>query len=388
MVEILFNLTIVYLTKLFLDKRKLIMRNRTNLELKKIKNDNSKTTLLAIHFVQSDSINFKELFRKNPSINKLNLSSIEVHKENLLNLSNLLAASTYNITSLNFFGSKIGISGAKLLSNGLKNNYTLKSLNLSCNEIQDEGLGYLVKALKGKTTFKEFSSLFKNGITNDGVIHIAELLENSNITKVELKYNDIGKDGIKTLTPYIQNSKYLTHLSLYSKKIIEEGGNDLENIRSLVEDAIKILQCNKSLTFFHIIPYLLIKDLPQEFNKILTNIYRHKYVEGVVVLPESYYSSDNKLMTLKSVYKNNQDNVKTIQNIIKKAINYVKNNEGNLSQEELSILTVKDKDFVKAQVNANPEWFENEGREPLEVEEFLHEIEHISFAGMIDAPVE
>jgi hypothetical protein len=363
------------------------MRNRTNLELKKFKNDNSKVTLLAIHFVQNDSINFKKLFSKNPSINKLNLSSIEVHKENLINLSNILASSAYNITSLNFFGSNIGISGAKLLSNGLKNNYTLKSLNLSCNEIQDEGLGYLVKALKGKTTFKEFSSLYKNGITNDGVIHIAELLENSNITKVELKYNDIGKDGIKTLTPYIQNSKYLTHLSLYSNKIIEEGRNDLENIRSLVEDVIKILQCNKSLTFFHIIPYLLIKDLPQEFNKILTNIYRHKYVEGVVVLPEGYYSSDNKLITLKSAYKNNQDNVKTIQNIIKKAINYVKNNEENLSQEELSILTVTHKDFVKAQVNANPKWLEIEGRESLEVEEFLHEIEYISLAGMSDAPV-
>lgn len=101
---------------------------------------------------------------------------------------------------MNLGSNGIGPSGAQSLSEALKSNSTLTTLNLDENDIQDSGIKFIADILKRNSKL-ETLTLNKNKIKNVGAIYLSEVLKcNEVLMKLELNENEIGIDGIKCLS--------------------------------------------------------------------------------------------------------------------------------------------------------------------------------------------
>jgi hypothetical protein len=322
-----------------------------------------------------ESFDPTKFFENFPTLKILRITDAKEKLENLTKISIFLSLSQ-NITILDFFGSKIGYKGIEYLAAGLTQNNSLRELTLGMNYIGDKGLECLVNALKGKPHFIKLC-LVENGLTNQSVKYIADLLnETPSLSELNLRYSTINENGLEFLVPFIQKS------NLVSFSLADGGGASyffLEDRKLVCKSIIEVISINKTLTKFQIGYYF--RDI--ELNKkIIDALSLNNYISVIFEEPAISLAGfgkkvNNEFMKdeIKSVCLENKKNVESIQKIIRKAIAYCSTHKTVLTKEELDILTNKDKDFVKAQLNAHPEWLEIEGRESIKVNELLHEIE-------------
>jgi Ran GTPase-activating protein (RanGAP) involved in mRNA processing and transport len=105
--------------------------------------------------------------------------------------------------------------GALKLAEALKNNTSLKKLNLGYNSIGDTGVEYVVEALlKSNNTLTKLH-LQSNSITEKGAGHLAKMLTiNRSIRRLGLDYNSIGDRGVQLLSLALSsNSIEVDHIS-------------------------------------------------------------------------------------------------------------------------------------------------------------------------------
>jgi Ran GTPase-activating protein (RanGAP) involved in mRNA processing and transport len=104
-------------------------------------------------------------------------------------------------TKLSLCGNKITSEGVAILAFRLPNNSTLRSLDLSYNHIADAGVYSLSEVLlPNHCVFLKKLVLNKNGITNDGMKYLSEMLStNQTLTELSLSNNEIGDEGVKQL---------------------------------------------------------------------------------------------------------------------------------------------------------------------------------------------
>lgn len=152
---------------------------------------------------------------------------------------------TKRCTELWLYNAQIQSHSTLILSNGLYNNKTLTKLNLSDNNICDQGVFYLARVLiKNNSKLKELN-LARNGITSAGAQHLAEMLNtNKTLTKLILYGNKIDDRGIK----------YLTHSLSYYNTTLEylylSGNNRMTD--SCVDNLINMLLENQSLKYLYL----------------------------------------------------------------------------------------------------------------------------------------
>ena len=104
--------------------------------------------------------------------------------------------------------------GAFKLAQGLKTNTSLENLDLGKNNIQDQGVQYLVEALitSNKTLTK--LHLQSNGITEVGAGYLADMLTcNPAIRRLGLDYNYIGDGGTRLLSDALRSNSIGQHHS-------------------------------------------------------------------------------------------------------------------------------------------------------------------------------
>ena len=109
----------------------------------------------------------------------------------------------------------------------LKNNSTIKYLNLGNNNIGDEGCKAFVK----NTTILDLE-LDSNNIGDEGC---KELAKNMTITRLYLSRNNVGDEGKKALDTKKIRQKYLSSLHALSWRTIKENKLDHELPKPLVE---------------------------------------------------------------------------------------------------------------------------------------------------------
>jgi hypothetical protein len=273
-----------------------------------------------------------------------------------------------SITYLDFTGAEIGDFGLICLSVGLKNNPHILKLGLSQNKITYTGFSSLVKILEGSNI--NYLDLSSNEITTQSIELLVPLLgANSAISSLYLRNNPINFKGIKLLLECFTHNKSLTEVDLshdsydYNEKLIKYYA-------SLTNLMIKVIEENNTLTTLIVMPYDNYYPASNEnlFQSLKNNFYITKLFNGKNKIDPIKQQLD-KLLNVNVI------NVNSIEKVIKKAIKGVSFKEKILSGEENEFLTATHKNFVKAQLNAHPEWLEMEGRESIKVNEFLHEIE-------------
>ena len=128
-------------------------------------------------------------------------------------------------TELWLYNNELTAHGASLLALGLINNSSLTSLDLSFNHISDLGVWALTQVLlPDRCSSIRILFLSKNGITDQGVIYLAEMLKtNQTVTELWLSNNEISNQGVKHLsTALIDHNRTLKFLSLSMNQLITD----------------------------------------------------------------------------------------------------------------------------------------------------------------------
>ncbi|KAF8925557.1 hypothetical protein BGZ47_003198, partial [Haplosporangium gracile] len=114
-----------------------------------------------------------------------------------------------NVAFLDLRSNFIGPNGAQALSEALKTNSTLTSLNLN-NSIEDNGAVALSEALKTNSTLTELS-LMHNWIGENGAQVLSGALKtNSTLIALNLERNSFGDDGAQALAEVLKTNLTVT----------------------------------------------------------------------------------------------------------------------------------------------------------------------------------
>jgi len=110
--------------------------------------------------------------------------------------------------TLTLQGTKIGDTGAILISKSLSENDSLTSLNLSDCGISDKSAEYLASSLKKNYTLENLK-IARNEISNDGATIFLQMLNyNTTLKLINLSYNKCSSEMIEQINKQIlENSK-------------------------------------------------------------------------------------------------------------------------------------------------------------------------------------
>ena len=144
---------------------------------------------------------------------------------------------------------KISSEGVSILVNAVRNPSILEELYLDHNHISDLGVQLLAQAISNNNTNLKVLYLGSNSITHVGAYHLAEMLKtNQTLRRLNLSENNMGDQGVQSLADALNfHNRFLLHLDLNSNKLendltIDQLVNMLRSNRSL--EQLRICNCN------------------------------------------------------------------------------------------------------------------------------------------------
>ena len=159
-----------------------------------------------------------------PNVYKLDISNIGISSVNQIKkIYSIFQRYSNHLRILSLSNNGINDKNAKILFAGLQNNNVLKVLNLSYNEIGEEGLG---------TNF--FSSnksldtliLHHNLLGPIGIDYLFNYLisnKHMNLKSLEIGYNGITKEGTEYISKYIKDNQSLMTINIEGNYLCNEG---------------------------------------------------------------------------------------------------------------------------------------------------------------------
>ena len=167
------------------------------------------------------------------------------------------------------------IIAVSTISSCLKSNSTLYKLNLSNNQINDDGVKILVEALTVHATLRKLD-MSHNAISDDGVLFISEFLEsNKLLLELSLAKNIITDKGAKTLAEALQMNTTLNELDIADNFIGKDG--IMEIVKACAKNKVSKLVCtHNNLSKSGLIPiieFIRKQNVLQTFNTSWNRIY-------------------------------------------------------------------------------------------------------------------
>lgn len=195
-------------------------------------------------------------------VETLNLSFNNISNNGIGVISDLLSSKSCTLKKLNLKNNYLGDDGCIILSKGIKDNKSLISLNLSNNNIIYEGLIAIANSLKENNYLKKIN-FHKNLIDNVGFMdfyYILKNIEKDRFTKIDFSDNEISNRAMEDYGLFLRDHSKINFLSL-SKKINEENKKKLLSQCKNLSNLKKIIFENFSIS----------DDNCRILNKILEN---------------------------------------------------------------------------------------------------------------------
>jgi Ran GTPase-activating protein (RanGAP) involved in mRNA processing and transport len=151
-----------------------------------------------------------------------------------------------NVTEQNLmFGVSRSLNDIKLLSEALKENKTLITLELKLNNIGNERVEYISNSIKENKTLTSLD-LSYNCIEDEGLKYIADTLKtNKTLTSLDLTCNGMGNQGLEYIAHALKENTTLTTLILGKKMENNEINKLIElnkKYKKFMEEHYKLVQ--------------------------------------------------------------------------------------------------------------------------------------------------
>ena len=148
--------------------------------------------------------------------------------------------------SLDLSGKKLGVASAIVIASLISVNGSLTALDLSNNELKDEGVSAVCEAIQSIKETKLASLNFRaNGIGPVGANAVAAMVVVTGVlTKLSLAKNELGEVGMKAICEALEQNKTLKELDVSGSMF----GNSNIGGPAGVKHVAKMLGVNGSLT--------------------------------------------------------------------------------------------------------------------------------------------
>ena len=167
-----------------------------------------------------------QALRVNTSLSSLDLSHNSIRSEKANSLFQALIVNT-SLSSLDLSYNSIGDKGTNTLAQALIVNTSLSSLDLSHNFIGGKGENSFAQAFTVNTSLSSLNLRF-NFIRDGEANSLAQALKvNTSLSSLNLHSNAIGADGANSLAQALRVNTSLSSLNLGSNSIGVEGANSL-----------------------------------------------------------------------------------------------------------------------------------------------------------------
>eukprot|EP00599_Poterioochromonas_sp_BG-1_P000523 CAMPEP_0173136120 /NCGR_PEP_ID=MMETSP1105-20130129/2298_1 /TAXON_ID=2985 /ORGANISM="Ochromonas sp., Strain BG-1" /LENGTH=441 /DNA_ID=CAMNT_0014048249 /DNA_START=1047 /DNA_END=2372 /DNA_ORIENTATION=+ len=147
----------------------------------------------------------------------------------------------HTLKSLNLSDNNIDDTGLISLSEAMANHRDLQELELSFNKITPVGMGPFIDSLIGYHSLQRLL-LDNNKIQDNGAKSLALALPHMRLMELNVGFNDIGIEGLLSIIGSITNSKTITILVL--------SGNNIDN--TVAKALANFLMINSSLQSIHV----------------------------------------------------------------------------------------------------------------------------------------
>ena len=163
----------------------------------------------------------------NCKLSSLELSVNIITDEGVTYLVEALKHSNCKLNTLDLSENNVTDKGAECLAEALKHsNCKLNTLNLSENNVTDKGAECLAEALKHSNCKLNRLNLCQNSVTDKGVECLAEALKHSNckLNTLDLSYNNLTNKGAECLAEALKHSNCkLKSLNLWQNRVTDKG---------------------------------------------------------------------------------------------------------------------------------------------------------------------
>ena len=177
-----------------------------------------------------------DCLKEDNTLQELNLTWNNITNEGAKKIAEAIQVTkTLQILSLN--RKEISDNGAAAISDSLKINVSLQELRLGYNNITTEGAKKIAEAIQVTKTL-QILTLNRNEISDDGAAAISDSLKiNVSLQELNLAWNNITNEGAEKIAEAIQVTKTLRKLNLNDNQISDDGA-------AAISDSLKV---NKSL---------------------------------------------------------------------------------------------------------------------------------------------
>lgn len=163
-------------------------------------------------------------------LEKLNLSYNNISQDGLKNLVKLLSDKKCFLEKLNLSNNFLGDDGSIILSEGISKNKSLISLNLSSNNILNRGIIEIAKSLQSDKGNKTISKLnfSHNGIEDSGLSGFINILKDEvddRFDKINFSYNNLTDKSIIEYGEFLNKHYTINKISLTNKITQENASN-------------------------------------------------------------------------------------------------------------------------------------------------------------------
>ena len=213
-------------------------------------------------------------------LEQLILSNNNISKDGLKKLANLLSDEKCSLIKLNLNNNLIGDDGCVILSEGIANNNSLISLNLSSNNILNKGVIEIAKSIRSETGNKTIQklNLSQNEIENSGLIEFCFYLKNEKkdrLKKINFSNNNLSDRAIIEFGLFLKNHPFVTNLCL-TNRITNENKNtffssckNLEQLKKIDFQFLDISESNSEYLNQILLNNKNIQNIKISNNKIL-----------------------------------------------------------------------------------------------------------------------
>ena len=209
-------------------------------------------------------------------IETLNLANNNIGILGLENITNKLKNKFCTLKNLNLSHNYIGNEGCFMIGESFKENKSLIDINLSENNILDEGAIYLANNLRNEINKKiKKINLKNNSITSEGIIQFCSILKNEPIErfeKINFSLNDLDDTGLSDYGLFISRFQNITSLLLsnnFSKTSLNNYFIYCQNLSNLKK--IKFYQINLTEESSHNFTQILLNNKNIEKLNISSN---------------------------------------------------------------------------------------------------------------------
>ena len=192
-------------------------------EITKCLQNNTKFQLLKLKNITKEG--FKPIFDVK-TLQKLDLSNNNLSDDGAATLSDALKSND-SLLELKMSYNKITSVGAKEVGEAIKVNTALQKLDIHKNQISDNGATAISDGLKNNNSLQKLD-MSSNKITSEGARKIGEAIQvNTALQKLDISNNKIFDDGAVAISDALKSNNTLLELNISYNSIADKGTQEI-----------------------------------------------------------------------------------------------------------------------------------------------------------------